>query len=150
MSGARNASGSVIRMERSVLPSRRTSDSKDWHGSDRSSSSQRWASRRAPRRDRPRVGAHWPSAGLPIGDALNDLALTGEGTVHGSVSILAPASASTASDNWTWIAVRLIVTRSIKSRTYVRSWVPPRNSNAAYGRNAQLAVIAGRSDEPGQ
>jgi hypothetical protein len=47
MSGARKASDRVIRIERSLLSSREAIDSNVRRGSERSSSSQRWASRRA-------------------------------------------------------------------------------------------------------
>jgi hypothetical protein len=43
MAGARKASDKVVRIERSVLPSRRASDSGVWNRSNKSSSSQRWA-----------------------------------------------------------------------------------------------------------
>src|SRR5260370_29607462 len=67
ISGARNGSDRVFWIERSVLPSRKASDSKVWRGSDRSSSTQRCAPRSAPATSTAKGGRakSWPR---PAGD----------------------------------------------------------------------------------
>ena len=100
ISGARKASDRVIRIERSVLPSREAIDSKVWRGSDRSSSSQRWASPRASiriARALARIRRTFISA-LPAPWMISRLR-KGEDGVQETVKVLEPASPSATSDS---------------------------------------------------
>ena len=65
MSGARNASDSVIRIERSVLPSRKASDSKVWQWIGQKFVQPAMGVAKGVEENRTRVGAHGPSAGFP-------------------------------------------------------------------------------------
>lgn len=57
--------------------------------------------------DSTRIGVHRLRAGVRIASASNDITLAiRRGSVHGSISVLAPASAAAASDSGAWIAVR--------------------------------------------
>ena len=138
-----------MRIERSVLPSRKASAPKSLE-LDRigSSSSQRWASPRAASGSNEDCTAHQSSAGL-TGDPFHRPPACDEATAGSTVAkkLFSPMAALPAVAGlrllWTWIAVRPIVTRSISSRMSACDAALPKESLPTAPATSASSTAAG-------